>query len=1200
MIGLGPFTLDHPLGRGGMGEVWAARHPTGAHDVAIKFLTVESARHPAFMDAFRNEARAVAALDHPHIVHVYDYGEASQDTETASLGQIAAGTPWLAMEMVSGGTLSRWAGQLRWAELEQIILSLLDALAHAHARGVIHRDLKPGNVLVARDGEPEELLLDYDDDDDDELPPTLSEGGTWSVKLTDFGLAHAAEAHEPDERRHFYGGTPAYMAPEQFEGRWRDFGPWTDLYALGCTVFRLIRGHPPFGSGRTFEDNRQAHLHARVPELRPSMPVPEQLEDWIGRALAKDPARRFRRAADAAWALHELGPPRDLGHGVPSSSEPGDDTLILDEDAASSSAREATTLSLLGREATSEAGLSIASSDARPPPVPSSWRRLRPLEHGTLPSAGLGLWGLRRVPMVHRDAEQTAMWEALTRVGSQGRAELIALTGPAGSGKSRLAAWLCERAHEVGAATVLRAHHARVPGPGHGLGAMVGAFLRCQGLSGDEVLERVESIFRAQGVDHADEWQALTAVIDPEASDPGTIRFSSPTERYTTIRRLVQGVCAERPVVLWLDDVHYGLDALHFLSYLCERQARSPLPVLMVATFTDSAYASRPEEARLLDELVKWAHTTHLRIGPLEVAHRAALVEGMLGLEGGLARKVEEATEGNPLFAVQLVGDWVERGLLQSTPAGYRLTGEADLPQNLQDLWGRRVARVLSRSTQAEAFALEIAAILGAAVDPEEWLAACLRSTAMRPAPDPSQRLVDALLTRGLARTHDRGPATAWSFAHELLRDALTERAAASGRARVHHLVCARMLEDRAAQRTRPSAELLERIGRHLAGAGMRDRALKPLLEAVESHAQTGGYSAAEALLVARDELLQALDVPATDPRWGEGWTWRYLIAHERGDFKARATWLDRVEAAAAAQEWTATGARARWFRGRLARIDGDKIGSLTLLTGVERTARKIGDGRLVAETRLEIARLLLEHGELDASQSWVLRARDDYDALGDPAGSARSWQTLGEIAKEMGQHDESVALLRQSEALFEACGNRWGMSSCINSQGDVARYAGELDRAEEQYKRARGLLRAIGSASWCYPHYNLGLVKLARSESEAAVALLSEGMTEFTRLGDRRAMLNAHLALAACASMSGHWLWFDENLAQAEEMSSESSTADEDIARTAEEAGHRARGAGELDRAVRAFCVARDQWSKLDRLDEVDEVEEILDNLLA
>jgi serine/threonine-protein kinase len=127
VIPLGPFDLASPVGRGGMGEVWAAIHRDQQVPVAIKVLTSESAQHPAFHQAFRNEVRAVARLDHPGIVVVYDHGIIPPEAEAASEGRLPAGSPYLAMERATGGTLHAACGAVDWGSLRLLLLALLDA-----------------------------------------------------------------------------------------------------------------------------------------------------------------------------------------------------------------------------------------------------------------------------------------------------------------------------------------------------------------------------------------------------------------------------------------------------------------------------------------------------------------------------------------------------------------------------------------------------------------------------------------------------------------------------------------------------------------------------------------------------------------------------------------------------------------------------------------------------------------------------------------------------------------------------------------------------------------------------------------------------------------------------------------------------------------------------------------------------------------
>ena len=276
------FELFAPIGRGGMAEVWRARHRDTGTPAAIKVMSGQWRSEPWAWRSFQAEVRAVAGLDHPHIVTVFDQGVVGEGAAASSAGRLPPGSPWLAMELLDGKGVHRWLAAGDWLVVRELLTTLLGALAHAHGRGVVHRDLKPSNLLL----------------------------GPGGVRLSDFGLALPWQRLAEDEglAGQYVAGTPAYMAPEQVEHRWRDFGPWTDMYALGCVATQLITGRAPFAHLRA-EAAALAHCTLPPPVLRPRFSVPAGLQEWVNRLLAKSPEGRFRAAADALMALSELGLP---------------------------------------------------------------------------------------------------------------------------------------------------------------------------------------------------------------------------------------------------------------------------------------------------------------------------------------------------------------------------------------------------------------------------------------------------------------------------------------------------------------------------------------------------------------------------------------------------------------------------------------------------------------------------------------------------------------------------------------------------------------------------------------------------------------------------------------------------------------------------------------------------------------------------
>ena len=259
----GRYRLVEPLARGGMATVWIADDPVLSRRVAVKVLRADLAADDATRARFRNEAIAAARLSHPNIVSTYDTG----DDE---------GIAYIVMELVDGPTLRHLIDEhngLPVADVIRIGKQVADALDAAHRAGIVHRDVKPANVLVPRAG---------------------------PVKVTDFGIAKAAGGDDLT-RTGTVMGTARYLAPEQVNGRPTD--PRTDVYALGLLMFESLVGHPPFG-GDTDIATAMARLTTSAPAIRVERPeVSQALDDVIHRCLARQPEARFGSAAAVRDAL---------------------------------------------------------------------------------------------------------------------------------------------------------------------------------------------------------------------------------------------------------------------------------------------------------------------------------------------------------------------------------------------------------------------------------------------------------------------------------------------------------------------------------------------------------------------------------------------------------------------------------------------------------------------------------------------------------------------------------------------------------------------------------------------------------------------------------------------------------------------------------------------------------------------------------
>ncbi len=268
------FEILEELGRGGMGVVYKARQMSLSRFVALKMILAGPYAGAEHLARFRAEAEAVASLQHPGIVQIHEIGS-------------HAGRSYLALEYVPGGTLAgKCAGRpLPPAEAARLVETLARSMHYAHQRGVVHRDLKPGNVLLTEDGQP---------------------------KITDFGLAKRLETEPgatpagPLTQSGAILGTPAYMAPEQAGGRRGAVGPAADVYALGAILYELLTGRPPFGGGSPVDVVLQVVSEEPVAPRRVEPTCPPDLEAVCLQCLRKEPARRYAGAAALADDLRRF------------------------------------------------------------------------------------------------------------------------------------------------------------------------------------------------------------------------------------------------------------------------------------------------------------------------------------------------------------------------------------------------------------------------------------------------------------------------------------------------------------------------------------------------------------------------------------------------------------------------------------------------------------------------------------------------------------------------------------------------------------------------------------------------------------------------------------------------------------------------------------------------------------------------------
>ena len=1139
--------------------MWSGVHVAQGVPVAVKVMTSEHLRDAQYHAAFRSEAQAVASLDHPGIVVVLDHGEVGAESEDASRGFLGRGSPYLAMELADCGTLAEASLEMTWPNLRSILLSLLDALAHAHARGVVHRDLKPSNVLAFGRGEGQRL------------------------KLADFGLAQAVElvAGRQDSTE-FVCGTPSYMAPEQLRGQWRDYGPWTDLYGLGCVAWMLSSGRPPFFEMGLLELVRR-QLEEEPPAFQPFLRVPAGFEDWLRRLLRKEPGHRFVRAADAMWSLLSLGE-------APTQDVPATMTAMAAR-ATSVAADGSTTIGPPVQVTTAvgprdvrgvrSSGAAMAAISEMPepavsewlsPPLPETWHQpaVRPPSMQLI-GAGLGLYGLRTVPLIGRKLERDVLWAALAVVHATREPRLVLLRGAAGNGKTRLAEWIAERAHEVGGAIVLRASHGPSHGAADGLPRMLARHLRCIGLSRSEVLVRTESLLQPWRVRDGDEAAALADLMVPgtaaseEAARPA--RPQTAVERFVLLERHLWRLGRRRPILILLDDVPWGLESIAFARFLLERsRGRSradSLPVLLLLTARDETLAERSSEAAALADLVALPGAATVEVPPLPPRDRAALIHELLGLSGELAEKVKERTEGNPLFAVQLVGDWVHRGLLEVGSAGFLLRPGAavQIPDDLHQVWADRVSRLLEGHPPGTRQALEIAAALGSSVDRKEWEKAC--AAADLPG---TPWIAESLMANRLAlRTQD-----GWSFVHNMLRETLERMARETGRWPAHNRACAAMLAPREAEGERGVAE---RLGRHFLLAGEWAAALEPLLRGARERRETSDYNLGQALLTQRDEALSALGAAPRDPRRGEGWVLRARIHLHQGSLDEVFRWAGQAVMGGVDGDWAAIRSESLRLLGDAARRRGDLTEAARLY---ERCTAVSGDPHGAAGSFWGLGDVARQRGDLARAAALFEQANSLYEEMGDIHGVVDHWIGLADVARQQGDLHNAERFYRKAEGRFAELGNQYGTARGRNGLGEVARMRGDLARAADFYTGALTLLTRLSSADEIFPRVNLALVALAGGDFTAAATSLHECRELLAERGWGGLHTCVRAALLPCAARVRDWQAWDEGYEMVAAVLQESGMTEPDVTWALGLAADLTEAAGDERRAEAARWLAR------------------------
>jgi eukaryotic-like serine/threonine-protein kinase len=963
------YQVRRELGRGGMGYVYLCRDLILDERVALKLMP----RQPSDNDGstkrkkgrhddawfFYEEARALAGLDHPSIVRARDYGVLSD------------GAPYLVMDVVPGRSLHEWIYRARtegllpfsvvWTTIDQV----LSGLAHAHARGIIHGDLKPSNVLLHRppgDEPPRAYLLDL--------------GLAWLTRdLVDHRLDGSREV-APTVR---YGaGTPGWMAPEQIRMATPHIGPATDLYPLGCLLYTLLVGDEPFEG--TNEELIEQHKKAPVPDFSPPDDAAPEVVDFVKRLMAKWPWNRFDFAADARREWHRFRPANSYPSMLPPpalASAPG-----------SSRNRAVSDINMLADD---------VDRDVRPAAV-----------------ATPGLLGVRPSPLVARGAERQELLDIAHDLASMAepRHELVLLSGPAGVGKSRLAEWLCQEVHEMGLMLPLRARYRKIAAPLDGVvGALVSHY-RVEKVKRTTIEKVLMNLWRVRPDD--DEgltWVAGSAAwlcrhsAEDDAIGPTKKRFvlDRPELKWLVIRKTLERTAKDRPLLLWLDDLHRApADTFQRLARL--KRDLKHVPMFIVATMRNEDVANDPTARARIELLVDEFGGRRMEIEPLDMNQTKELLRDTLPMTDGAIEIAASRSKGNPLFALQLLHSWAMRGDLRQQSDGLYAVNEESLlkpASTTAELWEERV-NALPKDLQPAALA---ASALGGDIRRDVLRLQLSEMGLDAGRAISSMKRAQLLLPTGTDRLR-------WT--HALLQEHLLAKVSHEPNARQVFLAAADALGQHPAAN---SGRIVRHRVTNLVRAGEVERAA----ELLHAHVATSWGQVRDAAVTLRD--LQLLDGKLSGVHLAHHLRWRAEASRHSGALE-----------------------EAR----RQAEI-------------ARRTFRDHGRELEEAQCLRLLGHIASDLGASSQARRLVMRALTFFRRHGVVLGQAQCEVLLGEIDYLVGEHKRALDSLNQAAVKFSQAQDVLGRAQCLILQGFIEQSGGSPARARELLAVARADLERIG-----------------------------------------------------------------------------------------------------------------------------------------
>ena len=1194
---IGAFTLINPLGQGAMGEVWRAvlhrdfvRSQIGVPvsdqiQVAIKFLHLHALEDDWAREGFSSETAATASLRHPHIVTILDYGIITKQIASEdAIQHFGLQSPYLVMELIEGSNWARVAEQVIWPDLEMMIIQILDALSHAHARGVIHRDIKPENIMMSS------------------LSQKLSD---QRAILTDFGLAHAFNSNQNFDSESI-AGTPAYMAPEQFLGHWRDQGPWTDLYSLGCTIWRMVSTSAPYGNGNEVHAIAKGHIYESIPPLKNSIVVPKGLEKWLQRLIAKRPQERFANAAEAKHALLQIDQspiqPIDLY---------GDHSIIdpTQEHSLGNIKKITSTYSSLSSY---KANHHTATVLPIPQNIPKEY--LESEGNQSLQSLSLYLFGIRSFPLVGRHNIKRQIWQSLHEVSLHG-ARCLILTGAAGCGKSHIAKWLCEQVLEQGIGSVLHLEHhdltkkdivqsseKQTQSEKQKLSTLPSGFLpalirdlKIHDLSKNDSIDRLYSL--VGHIEHhrnsIDQYIKLLFGDDGHSlSHLGIQReVLSEWEQHGLILQLLLRTSTDDTAlskpnfhVVWIDDAHLGHDSLRFCRSILSSDNASDIPILFVCTLQPEELTLERKERIEFAALGAHPRTTTVNVPSIKPDEHRAILASMLHLSPELLEIISYKTSGNPQYAKQILTEIIKDGALEYSSTGFKLIDDYSITTPTREInrWMQKIESAIASCTKTQGALLFAAGLLG-----HQFSVHDLQGAFKEVEENKIKSIVDLLIRERLIKEvqeiqfkNSKYPSSLhnYEFVHPILPEILESKSKILGfYNNINKRIVGYLQTQQDYHGNIRRGFFLLRTDKWLEGIELLSSLIYLMLYKCE-------YSICSSALFRILQTLKQNHTPFYDTKLTRIFTLIHLYARECNNTKLKQHYKEVLKDRLLQYEDTESLAYYILYEGLDFYKEGKLDQSEYLFERVQKIALSLKDEHIYAQSGRGLALVKVRQGKVKKAETIL---QELFDRLEKNPTKIHTHYNYGMnllyrsiIYMQKGAFDKIGEYLLQAQRLFEKHSLKKLLAETINIQGDVHRYMKEYKQATTKYEEAFAHMQEINHPDIFVTQINLGLLRVQSERYEEAFELMEPILEQLKERPPK--LICAQLICLPFLSSQQRWIKWEQFLKSIEGLLDVTGYSELDFGELLEMEAFHLEHLGETEKAKRCWLLGAQVWDAL------------------